>query len=71
MHRQELDDVGSVVAGLVSVAEQFRSDRVAVGLVADQDAADSVAGLRVQCFEQRSKVGVVIAHDPSSAFNVR
>jgi len=39
MHRQHVDDVGPFVASLVAVAEQLRGDPVAVGLVADQDAA--------------------------------
>jgi hypothetical protein len=44
MHRQHIDDVGPVVAMSVAVAKQLRGDRVAVGQVADQDAAKVVAG---------------------------
>jgi hypothetical protein len=44
MHRQEIDDVGPAVASLVAVAEQPRGDRVGVGLVVDQDAAEVVSG---------------------------
>jgi hypothetical protein len=40
MRRQHVDDVGPVVASLVSVAEQLRGDRVAVGLVVNQGAAE-------------------------------
>jgi hypothetical protein len=44
MHRQDVDDVGPVVAMSVPVSEQLRGDRVPVGLVVDQDAAEVVAG---------------------------
>jgi hypothetical protein len=40
------DDVGPVGASPVAVAEQVRRDRFAVGLVADQDAVEVIAGLR-------------------------
>jgi hypothetical protein len=39
-HRQEVDDVGSNLAVLVAVAHQARGDRVAIGLVTDQDVAE-------------------------------
>jgi hypothetical protein len=52
MHRQEVDDVGPVVATLVAVAEQVRGDCVTVGLVVDQDAAEGVAGEWVKRFKQ-------------------
>jgi hypothetical protein len=42
VHRQEIDDVGPVLPVLVAVAHQVRGDRVTVGLVADQDAAEVV-----------------------------
>ena len=50
IHRQHVDDVGPVVASLVAIAEQLRGDLIAVGLVADQDAAEAVAafGLSVR-----------------------
>jgi hypothetical protein len=48
MQRHHVDDVGPVAAGLVAVTHQARGDRVAVGLVVDQDAAESVAGFRVE-----------------------
>jgi hypothetical protein len=54
----------------IAEAHQLRGDRVPVGLVVNQDAAERIAGRRVQRFQQQSKVGVVISHDPSSAFNV-
>jgi hypothetical protein len=40
MRRQHVLDVGPVVASLVSVAEPLRGDRVAVGLVVNQGAAE-------------------------------
>jgi hypothetical protein len=46
MQRQHVDDVGPVVASLVAVAEQLRGDRIAVGLVVDQNATEVIAGLR-------------------------
>src|SRR5436190_16407696 len=63
VHRQEVDDVGPVVASLVAVAHQARGDRVAVGLIADQDAAEVVASLRIWGREERTEVG--IRHDES------
>jgi hypothetical protein len=48
IHRQHVDDVGPVVAMSVAVAEQLRGNRVTVGLVVDQDAAESVADLGVE-----------------------
>jgi hypothetical protein len=39
MHRQHVDDVGPVVGSVVAVAEQAGGDRIAVGLVVDQDVA--------------------------------
>jgi hypothetical protein len=38
VHRQVVDDVGPVVASLVPVTHQLRDDRVAIGLVVDQDS---------------------------------
>jgi hypothetical protein len=46
MHRQHVDDVGPVVASPVAVAEQVRDDRVAVGLVTDQNRAEVVSALK-------------------------
>jgi hypothetical protein len=59
MHREHVDDVGPVVAMSVAVAEQLRGDRVTVGLVMDQNAAEVVSGLRVERFQQGAKVRVV------------
>jgi hypothetical protein len=64
MHRQHVDDVGPIVASPVAVTERLGRDRVAVGLVPDQDAAERVSGLRIKRREQRTKVFVVLAdHD--------
>jgi hypothetical protein len=56
IHRQHVDDVGPVVDSFVTVAEQLRSDRVAVGLVADQDATEVVASLRVERLKDRAEI---------------
>ncbi|HEX2422448.1 MAG TPA: hypothetical protein VHN56_04765 [Actinomycetota bacterium] len=58
MHRQHVDDVGPVVTSLVAVAEQLRGDRVTVGLVADQDTAEIIAGEWVEGLEQDAEVGL-------------
>jgi len=74
MHRQHVDDVCLVVAWLVAVAEQVRGDRVAVGLVPYQNAAESVASLRVERFEERAKalrhpnLGAGLSPDGGPAF---
>ena len=52
IHRQEVDDVRPIVATSVAVAEQFRGNRVAVGLVVDQNAAEGLACFRVERFQQ-------------------
>src|SRR5205823_23453 len=59
MHRQEVDDVGPVVALAIAVAHQAGRNRVAVGLVADQDATEIVASLRVEDSEQSAEVAAL------------
>jgi hypothetical protein len=56
MHRQHVDDVGPVVALFVAVAEQLGSDRVAVGLVMDQDTTEPVASSGVEHLEDGAEV---------------
>jgi hypothetical protein len=51
-HRQEVDDVGPALAVLIPVAHQAGRDRVSVGVVADQDAAEVVACLLVERFKK-------------------
>ena len=60
MHRQHVDDVGPVVSSPVAVAEQLRGDRVTVGLVVDQNAAEGVASLRVESLEQSLEFAVTL-----------
>jgi hypothetical protein len=57
MHRQEVDDVGPVVAVLVAVTHQARGDRVTVGLVVDQNAVEVVASRRAQSQDKSAEVG--------------
>jgi hypothetical protein len=52
VQRHQVDDVGPVIASAAAVAEQVRSDRVTVGLVADQDAAEVIASFGVDCLER-------------------
>ena len=58
MQRQHVDDVGPVVSSLVAVAHQLGGDRVAVGLVVDQNAAKGIAGVRVERLEEVAEVRV-------------
>jgi hypothetical protein len=67
IHRQHVDDVGPVVAVSVAITEQLRGDRVAVGLIVDQNAAEVVSRFRVERFEQSSEVVVVVVHPPDDA----
>jgi len=68
-HRQEVDDVGPVLADPVAVAHQARGGRVAVEVVADQDLAKVVAGRRA-CSSRTSEVPVQLA-DPRPRFDGR
>ena len=43
MQCQHVDDDGPVVASIVAIPEELPSDRVAVGLVVDQDAPKGAA----------------------------
>jgi len=43
VHRQRVDDVGSILAVLVAVAQQLGGDRVTVGLFEDQGVAQLVS----------------------------
>jgi hypothetical protein len=65
MHRQHVDDVGPVVAMSVAVAEQVRGDRVSVGLVVDQDAAEGVASLPAELLEKFAEVAIFYPSLPS------
>ena len=67
MHRQPVDDVGPVVASLVAVVEQVRGDRVAIGLVADQDAAEVFSTVRRELEEQVTKVTVWSSHSDAGS----
>jgi hypothetical protein len=62
VHREEVDDVGPVVAALIAVADQARSDRVAVGLVVDQDSAERIASLGAKALEGGPEIRVVSHH---------
>ena len=62
MHLEEVDDVGPVMTGLVAVAHQFRRDRVAVGLVVDQDSAERIASLGAKSLEGGPEIRVVSHH---------
>src|SRR5207247_7279472 len=53
IHRQEIDDVGPTLTGLVAVPHQPRADRVAVGVVADQDGAE--------CCSNRARLALSVA----------
>jgi hypothetical protein len=66
MQPQHVDDVGPVVTALVTVSHQARGDRVALGLVADQDPAERVACLEVELFEDSREFGV-LGFDPRRA----
>ncbi len=46
----------------MSAGEHGAGDRVAVGLVVDQDAAEGVPSTGVECFKQTADVGIVIGH---------
>jgi hypothetical protein len=54
------DDVGSVDAVSVAVAHQAGGDRVTVGLVMDQNAAEVVASLRVEHLEDGMEFAVTL-----------
>src|SRR5438132_4584940 len=62
MHRKHVDDVGPVVAPLVAVAHQLGGDRVAVGLVADENVAEVIAEGRAQSHQERAEVGLPVDH---------
>jgi hypothetical protein len=63
MHRRHVDGVGPFVASLVAVVHQARRDRVAVGVVADQDTAEVVPALGVERsrMDRRSAQSVNVA----------
>lgn len=61
VHRQEVDDVGSVVGSPVAVAEQLRGDRVAVGLVVYQDSAERIESFRIERRENGAEGGLSFA----------
>jgi hypothetical protein len=66
IYRQQVDDVRPALPVLI-VAQQLRGDRIAVGVLADQDSGQLAAGLRVECREQSAEVGVVVDHPPDDA----
>jgi hypothetical protein len=57
---------GPVVASLVAVTHQAGGDRVAVSLVADQDATEGVGALPVQGLEKGAEVELIRRQDRSS-----
>jgi hypothetical protein len=59
IHRQQIDDVGPVLPVLVAIAHHVHGDRVAVGIVADQSAADVCPSRLAESRDQ----GPTIPHD--------
>jgi hypothetical protein len=62
MRRQHVDDVGPVVAMSVAIPEQLRADRVTVGLVVGENAAEGIAGEWLELREGDAEVGVLVGH---------
>jgi hypothetical protein len=51
IHAQHVDELGEIVGSRRATSQELLGYRVAVGLIADQEASELVAGLRWQLAE--------------------